>query len=73
MYIVSINVEKRDKEVPEIQSVLTKYGEAIDTRLGIHTKDKHGLIIVVYSKENVEQFAEELNAIGDVEVNFMEA
>ena len=73
MYIVSIKVEKRDKEVPEIQNILTKYGEAIDTRLGIHTKDKHGLIIVVYSEENIEQFVEELNAIGDVEANFMEA
>ena len=72
MYIVSIKVEKRHKEVPEIQSILTKYGESIDTRLGIHTKDKQGLIVVVYSKENVEQFVEELNSIGNITSNYME-
>ncbi len=72
MYIVSIKTEKRQKEVPEIQQILTEYGESIETRLGVHTKEKQGLIIVVYSEKNVEEFIEKLNSIGTVTVNFME-
>ena len=73
MYIVSIKTEKRKEEIPDVQQILTTFGEAIDTRLGIHTKNNQGLIIVVYTKENVEEFVEELNTIGSVTANYMEA
>lgn len=73
MYIVSITVDKRDKEIPDVQSVLTEYGENIEARIGLHNTSKEGLIIVVYNKENVDEFIEELNSIGNVSVNYMEA
>ncbi len=67
MYIVSISVNSRNLVVPEIQNVLTKYGEKISTRLGIHdsTRENRGIIIVSYVEEDVEQFVEELNGIPD--------
>ena len=71
MYVVSIKVEKRNAEVPEVQEILTKYGDGIETRLGIHTSEKQGIIIAIYSKENVEQFVEEINEIGNVSANHM--
>ena len=75
MYIVSISVEKRQAEIPEVQDILTKFGENILARLGVHNckKEKHGLIIVVYEAENIEEFIEELNTIKNIQVNFMEA
>ncbi len=73
MYIVSIKTSKREKEVPNVQQILTNYGEAIDTRLGINLKDNNGLIIVVYSGSKIEEFVGDLNSIESVEVNFMEA
>lgn len=75
MYIVSISVEKREKEVPGVQETLTRYGDNILARLGVHNceKERKGLIIVVYEAENIEEFVEELNQIDNVTVNFMEA
>ena len=67
MYIVSISVNSRNLVVPEIQNVLTKYGEKISTRLGMHdsTKENRGVIIVSYIDEDIDQFVEELNGIPD--------
>ena len=73
MYIVSIKVEKRESKIPDVQRILTNYGEAIDTRLGVHTKDNQGLIIVLYNKQNINEFIEDLNGIEDIKVSFMEA
>ena len=73
MYIVSIKVEKRESKIPDVQRILTNYGEAIDTRLGVHTKDNQGLIIVLYNKQNINEIIEDLNGIEDIKVSFMEA
>lgn len=76
MYIVSIGVSKRKREVPELQNVLTEFGKDISTRLGVHNlddKEKDGLIIVIYNSENIGEFIERLNEVNDVSVNYMEA
>ena len=74
MYVISISIDKRAEEVPEVQEVLTKYGKEIVARLGLHSceKEDDGLILVVYKKEDVEAFVEELNNIKDIMVNYME-
>jgi len=75
MYVVSISVEKRAKTVPDIQSTLTKYGDSITTRLGIHDpgEKSKGIMIVTYVGENIEEFVEELNSLDELlNVNFME-
>ena len=73
MYIVSIKVEKRESKIPDVQRILTNYGEAIDTRLGVHTKDNQGLIVVLYNKENINDFISDLGKIEDINVKYMEA
>jgi len=74
MYIVSILIDKREEQVPGEQAVLTKYGKNIIARLGLHKcKDGSNLVVVVYDAEDVEEFVEELNSAGNVNVNYMEA
>lgn len=75
MYIISIATEKREKEIPDVQEILTEYGENIISRLGIHNckKDNYGLIIIVYDAEDIEEFVEKLNVIKGINVNYMEA
>jgi len=73
LYIVSISIYKRKKEVPEVQSILTKYGEEIHARIGLHniSKDKKGLIIVAYTGKNIEDFIQELKSKENVIINYM--
>jgi hypothetical protein len=73
MYIVSVKVATRQLEVPRLQEVFTKFGSSIDTRLGMNTGDEKGLIVLVYSNDDVQNFVEEINAVGDVSASFMEA
>ena len=74
MYVVSISIDSRKENVPEVQKILTKYGEKISTRLGIHNNvDEHNVIIIaIYTSSDVEDFVEELNTINGTNVNFME-
>ncbi len=72
MYIVSIKTSKREKEIPNVQQILTNYGETIDTRLGINLKDNQGLIIILYSGNKINEFISDLNSIGSIETSYME-
>lgn len=75
MHIVSLVIEKRTEDIPEVQATLTKYGKNIISRLGLHDIDekKEGLILIVYNdKESIEEFVETLNSINGVNVNYME-
>lgn len=73
MYIVSITTKSRMENIPEVQEILTKNGEKITTRLGIHNPDREnaGVIIIAYTANDVEELIEELKSIKDVEANFM--
>ena len=75
MYIVSILVDNRADNACEIQEILTKYGKNINARLGVQNPkgENTGIIIVVYTEENIEEFVKELNSIENVSVNYMEA
>lgn len=75
MYVVSISVENREREIPEVQEILTKYGDNITTRLGVHNlmRNDGNVIIITYMAEDVEDFVEDLNMVEDVSVNYMEA
>ncbi len=73
MYIVSIKVMERANEATNLQTILTKYGNNIETRIGINTLDEHGLIIIVYNNENIEEFITEINKLDNVKTNYMKA
>lgn len=74
MYVISIAVDSRKEIVPEVQSVLTKRGDKIITRLGIHDpgEKNKGIMILTYIGEDIEEFIEELNTLDSLNVNFME-
>jgi len=74
MYVISISIDKREQEVPDIQGILTNYGKGVVARLGLHCceEENQGLILVVYKGENIEEFVEELNTINNITVNYME-
>lgn len=73
MHIISITIEKRIKEVPEVQKILTEYGDNIISRLGLHDigENKSGLIIIVYEGTNVEEFIKKLKQIEKIQINIM--
>ena len=68
--IVGISVDKRTKTVPEVQEVLTKFGDKIISRFGVHDVGEHerGLITLnfVGSGEQLEELKNELNSLEGV-------
>nr|WP_218623481.1 hypothetical protein [Thermoanaerobacter sp. CM-CNRG TB177] len=71
---MGISVEKRSEFGPKVQEVLTKHGDQIIARFGIHdSQNGSGLITLnVRGKEKfMEELAEELGAIPTVTVKYM--
>ena len=76
MYIISILIEERTKEAVRVQEVLTKFGNNIISRLGLHNPEpnENDIIIVAYNnKSTIEDFRKELEEIKNIRVNIMEA
>ena len=76
MYIISIVIEERTKEAVRVQEVLTKFGNNIISRLGLHNQEpnENDIIIVAYNnKSTIEDFRNELEEIKNIRVNIMEA
>ncbi|WHH57530.1 hypothetical protein [Petroclostridium sp. X23] len=74
--IVGIMVDKRTDAAPRVQEVLTKFGDSIVGRFGIHDpgEEQHGLITLnVRDKEDkIHQLMGELTSIEGVDVKSME-
>ena len=71
--IVAVHITDRLKEAVEIQGVLTKYGDVIKTRLGLHEVDAGGmsgllLLDVTPPADRIAQFEADLAKIEGVEV-----
>ena len=71
--IVAVHITDRLKEAVEIQVVLTKYGDIIKTRLGLHEIDVGGasgllLLDVVPPADRIAQFENDLRQVEGVEV-----
>ena len=71
--IVAVHITDRLKEAVDIQGVLTKYGDIIKTRLGLHEVDAGGmsgllLLDVIPPNDRIEQFESDLKQIEGVEV-----
>lgn len=78
--IMSVSINSRIEEATHVQEVLTKKGSIIKTRLGIHdavgsSNTNHGLLLLhLQGNENeIEALHHDLNAIGDVNANMMDA
>ncbi len=70
--IMGILVDKRTKSAPRVQEVLTKYGDSILSRFGIHDpgEEEHGLITLHLrdKEERLEALAQELEHLDGVTV-----
>lgn len=73
IYIMGIAVNKRSQFAPRVQEVLTKHGENIMARFGIHDDSDDGLITlnVKCDEKYIEKFSDELSNIPSVKVNHM--
>lgn len=77
MKIIGIRIADREKEAGDVQSILTKYGCIIKTRLGLHEAEKtctsQGLILLELTGDTGEQskLEEELQKVDGVSVKSM--
>jgi len=69
--IMAVAIDPRSKHAPQVQTVLTKHGCIISTRLGLHETSKdncsnRGLIILHINGET-DQFSDLKRELEDVE------
>lgn len=68
--VVGISVDKRTKSAPKVQEILTKFGDNIISRYGVHDVGEHekGLITLnfVGGNESLSQLKSELNDLEGV-------
>lgn len=69
---MGIMVDKREKSAPKVQEILTKYGDSILSRVGIHDpgEEQHGLITLNLrdKSERIEALGKELAELDGVQV-----
>ena len=76
MAIMGVRVDKRTQSAPKVQEVLTKYGDSILSRVGIHDpgEEQHGLITlnVRDEGEKISSLAHDLEVLQGVSVSIMD-
>lgn len=70
-HLMGIVVDRRKKQAPNVQEVLTKYGDIIKNRIGLHegyTEDNSGFIILTLmnSESRIKELKSELAEIDGV-------
>ncbi len=70
--IMGILVDRRTKSAPKVQEILTKFGDSILSRVGIHDpgEEQHGLITLNVRDRNdkIEELERELEGLEGVSV-----
>lgn len=70
--IMGILVDTRSKAAPRMQEILTKYGDSILGRFGIHDpgEEQHGLITLNVRdiSDRIDSLEKELNSLDGVSV-----
>lgn len=75
--IVGVQLQNRMKDAANFQSLVSKYGSSISSRMGLHfsaSDDSLGLIILEFSEnadKQVEAFEKEIAVLEDVKVRKM--
>lgn len=77
--VMGVTINLRTAHAPTVQTVLTKYGDLIKTRLGLHetaddeASSEHGIILLHLRGDDnaVEALRRELMEIEGVRVNTM--
>ncbi|SNT03066.1 hypothetical protein SAMN05446037_103436 [Anaerovirgula multivorans] len=75
--VMSIRVDRRTDSAPKMQEILTKYGDIIIGRFGIHDPGEvdHGLITlnIRADMERINNIMEELESLDGIQANHMQA
>ncbi|NFH70758.1 hypothetical protein FDA33_18225 [Clostridium botulinum] len=76
--IMAVTIDPRSAHAPEVQTILTKHGCIIKTRVGLHEVSKNscseqGLIIlhIHSSLEEIKVFEKDLLKVHGVKVKYM--
>ena len=74
--VMGIQLLERTEDSTNFQSVLSKYGNIIQTRLGLHetVSDSSGIIVLDFvdnADSKIENLEKELSAIGNVNIQKM--
>lgn len=75
MKIVGISIDKRTDSAPKVQEILTKYGDKIIGRFGVHDpEDEHGVITlnVVADNDYINNLEEEIKKLDGVKMKYMD-
>lgn len=77
--VMAVSLEKRSKEAPKVQEILTKHGCLINARLGLHEAggpscSEEGLILLHLKGqgEEINRLRTDLEAVPGVRVKSME-
>ncbi len=74
--IIGISIDKRTKSAPVVQEVLTRFGDQIIARFGVHDigEKERGLVTLnfVGSDHQLSQLEEQLSTLDGVRVKSME-
>lgn len=71
--VLGILIENRAENAPEMQEIITKYGNIIFGRMGTPSLNKHNGIISLHLEaddEKIQQFAGELKKLSGITVNY---
>lgn len=76
--IMALTIDPRTEHAPQVQTVLTKHGSIIKTRLGLHENSENscanrGLILLHINgkKDEVDKLEHELSDVEGVKVSHM--
>lgn len=72
--IVGLRLDNRRDIAPEVQEILTRFGEKILCRMGMPDPAKEDGIITLYmqvSSQEAEDFSNELQSVDGVNVSYM--
>lgn len=74
--VMGIQLRERTEDSTNFQTVISKYGSIIQTRLGLHetTSDSSGIIVLDFidnADSKVENLEKELAEIGNVNIQKM--
>lgn len=72
--VLGIMVDHRDRKAPQIQEIITKYGDRILCRMGIPSPSKeNGLITLILEGDlpHADGFCEELRNVDGIQVQMM--
>lgn len=74
--IMGIQLQNRFEDSTKLQSLLTKYGGIIQTRIGLHEMESNasGLIVLDFAYRadgEIGKFEKELSAVGRVNIQKM--